>query len=367
MKKIYCLLLGVAIINVFSACDGSGPDESRDDFARAVMLQHWADEIIIPSYADYEQRCAEMQTAQQRFSEAATTENLQSLRSAWLEAYRSWQHVAFFEIGKAEEVSLRNRSNIYPTDTDEIRSLISSMDYNLELPSSYDAQGFPALDFLLYGSGADDDEIIIYLSEPRSAAYLADLVESLTSLASEVHGHWLSSYRDIFIAADGSSATASTDKLVNDFLFHYEKFLRAGKIGIPAGVFSGNVIAGSVEAPYSAIYSKELFFEAFDAMRDFFQGISVKDGSDGSSMEDYLIHVQERNDLADIAQNIENQWVLADAFIQDLDEDFGRQLAEDPTRMLGAFDELQKAVIFLKVDMMQALNIQVDFVDADGD
>ncbi len=35
--------------------------------------------------------------------------------------------------------------------------------------------------------------------------------------------------------------------------------------------------------------------------------------------------------------------------------------------MLTAYDELQKAVVLLKVDMLQALNIQVDFVDADGD
>ena len=35
--------------------------------------------------------------------------------------------------------------------------------------------------------------------------------------------------------------------------------------------------------------------------------------------------------------------------------------------MLETYDELQKAVVLLKVDMLQVLNIKVDFVDADGD
>ena len=35
--------------------------------------------------------------------------------------------------------------------------------------------------------------------------------------------------------------------------------------------------------------------------------------------------------------------------------------------MILSFDELQKNVVYFKLDMMQALNITVDYVDADGD
>ena len=35
--------------------------------------------------------------------------------------------------------------------------------------------------------------------------------------------------------------------------------------------------------------------------------------------------------------------------------------------MLEAYDELQRAVVLLKVDMIQAMNISIDYVDADGD
>jgi hypothetical protein len=35
--------------------------------------------------------------------------------------------------------------------------------------------------------------------------------------------------------------------------------------------------------------------------------------------------------------------------------------------MLLTYDELQKNVVLMKVDMLQAMNVSVDYVDADGD
>jgi hypothetical protein len=35
--------------------------------------------------------------------------------------------------------------------------------------------------------------------------------------------------------------------------------------------------------------------------------------------------------------------------------------------MLETYNELQRNVVFIKVDMLQALSIDVDYVDADGD
>jgi hypothetical protein len=35
--------------------------------------------------------------------------------------------------------------------------------------------------------------------------------------------------------------------------------------------------------------------------------------------------------------------------------------------MLETYDELQRNVILMKVDMLQALSIDINYVDADGD
>ena len=62
----------------------------------------------------------------------------------------------------------------------------------------------------------------------------------------EVSNSRTDGYRDEFVNKDGSTATSSVNKLVNDYLFYYEKFLRAGKIGMPAGVFSGDPLSDRV-------------------------------------------------------------------------------------------------------------------------
>ena len=53
--------------------------------------------------------------------------------------------------------------------------------------------------------------------------------------------------------------------------------------------------------------------------------------------------------------------------INNLSNNFSNQINTDNTKMTKAYDELQKAVVLLKVDMLQAFSINIDYVDADGD
>ena len=68
-----------------------------------------------------------------------------------------------------------------------------------------------------------------------------------------------------------------------------------------------------------------------------------------------------------LVSSITNQIAAARASITDLDANFYDQVVTDNTKMTKAYDELQKVVILFKTDMLQAFNISVDYVDADGD
>ena len=50
-----------------------------------------------------------------------------------------------------------------------------------------------------------------------------------------------------------------------------------------------------------------------------------------------------------------------------LNENFVDQVNENNIEMLKTYDVIQAGVVMLKVDMLQKLNISVDYVDADGD
>ena len=355
-------------LSICSCSDKKDNDPDQiDTFDRSEMLTFWADHIIIPAFENYDTSIQELVQAKDGFIQESNLQTLAVVREKWLKAYRDWQSVSMFDIGKAEEIGLRNFVNIYPCNIEEIEEFVSSGNYNLTLPSTFDAQGFPALDYLLFGIEEDDDQLFAALSQQDYRSYLSDLINRLSLLSKEVLTDWTESYRITFIQNDGASATASTDKMVNDFLFYYEKFFRAGKIGIPAGVFTGNPISSAVEAPYSGIYSKSLYISAFEAVQKFFKGTSFDGSLNGPSLQQYLEHVQEANQLLDISNDIINQWNEVSDLSEALNENLRVQVDFDNFEMLLVYDALQKAVVLLKVDMMQAFNIQIDYVDADGD
>jgi hypothetical protein len=277
-----------------------------------------------------------------------------------------------FEMGKPMELRYRDNLNIYPTDTVEIKDNIQSSSYNLELPSLNDSQGFPAIGYLLYGVGKNDAEILAQFSTSQNSEsyknYLTDLTSRINSLTQEVLDDWNAGYRDEFVSNSGNGANSSLDMMVNDYIYYYEKHLRAGKIGIPAGVFSGSSLSTHVEAYYSEDFSKDLFLASLDATQNFFNGIHFNAPTQsGESLSSYLNYLNTMKEGSDLTSLINEQFDAAREQAEPLNENFAAQIEADNTAMLATYDELQMNVVYMKVDMLQALNINVDYVDADGD
>lgn len=365
-------VLGLFITSMLLMSCGNGsndkPEPNLDDFNREEMLVNWSDNIIIPAYSNYVSKLGLFKEEAAKFTNQPTNANLELTREAWLEAYRAWQSVSMFEIGKAEALTIRNFTNIFPTDAAAIMKNIEAGNYNLELPSKNDEQGFPALDFLLNGVASDDESIVkVFEDTPAYGFYLNDVLERMLGLAEAVLNDWQGDFSASFISNDASSATSSVDKVINDYLFYYEKYLRAGKVGIPAGVFSSQVLPGNTEAFYHKGASKVLFLEGLDAVQNFFNGQAFSGNGNAPSLSSYLDFLDAQNGGEKLSTVINTQFDLARSKANALNDSFAMQVETDNSKMLQTYDELQKNVVLLKVDMLHALNVQVDFVDADGD
>jgi len=371
--KYWKLLSVFAILLVIFACTsedggpGDNPPTGNDSFDRGAMLANWADNIIVPSFTSFESDAGTLKNATNLFVDAPSVQNLQQLRLLWEKSYVNFQNVAMFDIGKAEEIRFRDRLNIYPTSASKIEGFIANGNYNLELPSTIDAQGFPALDYMINGLGATDTEIVDYYTINANASaykeYLKTLSETIAQLTTNVLEDWNNGYRDAFVANISSSASGSVDKLANDYIFYFEKSLRAGKVGIPAGVFSNEVLPQKVEAFYKKDISEKLLLESINACKRFFNG----GNNGGESFKTYLDFLNTIKNGADLATIINTQFDVALSKANTLNADFTQQIATDNFQMLETYNELQRNVILLKVDMLQALDINVDYVDTDGD
>jgi predicted lipoprotein len=371
MKKI-ALFFGFILVLVACSSNGGDDNASETNFDRTALLTNWADNIIIPSYTNYQSKLQSLTTSANTFVATPTESNLKALRTSWLESYKAYQYVSMYNFGKAEEVNLNMAANTYPTDAAGIETNISNGVYNLSLFSQFSRQGFPGLDYLLNGLGTTDATIVSFYSSNANAAnykkYLTDVTAKLKSNADAVVTDWNSGYRASYVANNGTSVTSAVNKTTNAFVNNLEKAIRTGKLGIPAGQFSAGVkYPEKVEAFYKKDVSKELLMVALQAEQDFFNGKYFNSATIGASLKSYLDYLNVIRDTKKLSDIINTQFAAITVSNNALSNNFSEQITADNAKMIAAYNTLQQNVIYTKLDMMQALNITIDYVDGDGD
>ena len=375
--SIKVILLSLILLNCTSDSDtndvieetGLNIEEQQTEFDRSSMLTFWADNIIIPSINSFYVELNSLNEYASSFTSNPNPSTLTQLRDQWLTTYRKWQHIEMFDIGVAEEIYFKNRMNIFPANVEKIENNISNFDFNLDDSVNFASQGFTAFDYLLFGIAQDDDEIIAKYSDSSQNydSYMVAITSKMIELTISVKSEWEGSYRDSFVESTENTATSSINIMLNDFVFYFEKGYRANKFGIPAGVFSGGPLPDRIEAYNGEIYSQILALEATTAIENFFNGIAYGDpNSTGLSIKNYLDFIE--SDVSDkLSARINNQLQTGKNKINELNANFKNQIEDNNNEMLLTYDAIQRTVTLLKVDMLQKLNVSVDYADADGD
>ena len=343
--------------------------QSTNEFDRSSMLSFWADSIILPSMISFEEELNVFNENVSNFTANPNTNNLALLREQWLIIYKNWQYVEMFDLGIAEEIYFKNRMNIFPANVQRIESNISNQEFNLDESANFAAQGFTALDYLLFGIGQEDDAILTKYSNTsfNYGEYLIQVTAKMQELTVLVKAQWEGNYRDSFVQSTDNTATSSINMMLNDFVYYFEKGYRANKFGIPAGVFSGGPLPNTIEAYHGKKYSKILSLEATSAIENFFNGVAYNDPETmGLSIKDYLDFV-ESSSAERLSERINEKLQGGRIKINELNTSFSKQIEDNNTLMLLTYDAIQSTVVLFKVDMLQKLNVSVDYADADGD
>ncbi|MGC4039248.1 MAG: imelysin family protein [Flavobacterium sp.] len=372
MKKLF-LTIGIVFTAVtLIRCSSSGDGETPDNFDRTALLANWADNIIIPGYVNYQTKVHALADNVTAFNAAPNEANLQTLRTSWVDAYKSYQTISIYYLGKAAEVSLNESANTYPADAAGIEANIASGTYNLAQFAQYSRQGFPGLDYLINGLGANDTAIVAFYATNANAVkyrqYLTDVTAKLKSNIDAVVTDWNSGYRDTFVSSTGTGVSSSVNKTTNLFVKNLEKTIRTGKIDIPAGLMSsGTLYPDKVEAYYKNDISKELLNISIQAQKDFFNGKYANSTTTGPSLKSYLDYLNAVRSGQNLSTVINNQFDAIFASTATLGNSFSQQVNTDNAKMIASHNVIQQGVIYIKLDMMQALNISIDYVDGDGD
>jgi hypothetical protein len=344
-----------------------GSSSAVKSFDREQMLTFIVSQIIIPSFDNLDMNLGELKTSFNLFNGAITEENLTDLRNKWLDAYKAWQSVEMFNIDKAMEDYYLFKSNTYPVDTTRVKTNIENGTYDLENPNNYSAQGFPTIDYLLYGLDNDSSKVINhFLENTKNMDYLGAIIGALVDNTKDIKDNW-KTVKDEFVKSTENTASSNLNMMVNDFIYYYEKGFRAHKFGIPGGVFSSGALPDKVEGYYSKVFTKELALVAMTSIKNFFNGISFENNEvKGQCLKSYLDYIESGKEKL-LSDEINAQLDIAEKSINQLDNSFVGQINSDLTNLLRTYDDIQATVVLLKVDMLQVLNINVDYADADGD
>ena len=368
MKYIYLTLISILL---FSCETQTGNVDDRiDNFSRIALLENLTNNIIVPNNKNLQSNLEELNNILINFTNNQTQTNLSELRNTYVDTYIAWQSVEMFNLGKAEEIDYTKAMNTYPCNTTTINNNITEQAYDFNDANwpSWASQGLPALDYMLYGLDSDSNLIINNYTDQvngdKYLDYLSSIINQMIINTNSVVQYWETN-KTSFISSDGNTATSSLNLLTNDFIYYYEKGLRANKIGIPCGKWNNyQIYEIGVEGYYRRNISKRLTLEALSACTKFFSGVGFN--SDTISGISYVDYLQSKGN-PDISVDIINGLDLAKSSINSLNNDFRIQLLTDNLSMLEAYDAVQKVVIDLKTDMLISLQITVDYNDSDGD
>ena len=337
-----------------------------DTFDRGSILANYSENIIIPRYNTFKSSMDILKNSIETFVNSPNSDNYDALQSDWIDSYKKWQYVEVFNISKAEEIMYGLKMNTYPVSKERTDNNIDEGKTDLTNPNDWSAQGFPGLDYMLHGIAETKDAVIeLYSSESKYGNYLLTLGSVMNENTIQVVDDW-TTYKDVFNSSVDNTATSAFNMMVNDFVYYFEKGLRTNKIGIPAGRFSSTPLPDKIEAYYYSKnsfgnLSKTLALESRKGVEELFLGLN-SDGVEGPSYKSYLDYLE-----TEIGTSVKTKLEEATLSLNDLQDNFLTQIAENNTLMLVAFDALQTIVVNLKTDMLSNFNIAVDYTDADGD
>jgi uncharacterized protein len=360
---------------LLTECKKQPPKEDPkgdDPFDRVAMLSNLGENIIVPAYDRLDKAMDSLQSTVDAFIVNPSDVSLLTTQHYFYTAYFAYQRVSTFEFGPADTELLRANANTFPCDTTQVKSKIAAGDFNLSTVADIDAKGFPAIDFLLYGSKQNNQAVLAFFTSSSNAAnaksYLAALVQDLKERTDRILSGWKTSgsnYLSVFKNNSGTSVGSSLGLLVNQLNFDLE-ILKNAKTGIPLGKKSlGTPYPDKVEAYYSG-KSLALAIEHLKSLEDIYLGRDIK-GKDGIGLDDYIVSTKATHPNGALNDVIKNKFISAKTKLAAVPETLSQSILTNTALVDEAYVELQQLVVLLKVDMPSALGVMITYEDNDGD
>jgi predicted lipoprotein len=359
---LFTLVLSLCL---FSCGDDNDGDNlpSTIDFDRKALLTSVADNLIIPNFESLQSSVNDLSAAVDAFVQTTNEENLAAMRTAWVQSAIDHQHCSAFGFGPGELLlgTYAEVLGAFPVDQSKVEQNMLNPDFDLPNSFDTDVRGLYTVEYLIYGNGISDAEIVAGFDQNRKD-YLLLIVAELKNTFDNIVSEWNATYRQEFIDSDGTAAGSSISLYYNEFVKDYEN-LKNFKLELPAGLTADQAEPEGtlVEAYFSGI-SRDLVVEHFENIKNIWFGLS-RSGEEIIGFDDYLESVVGGPELVTTTMTgidrIDN--AIANLPQGRLSENAG----SEEVKILR--DELQANTANFKSSMSSLLGISITFNSGDGD
>jgi len=322
----------------------------------ANLLINQVEEVVIPTSEEYQLKMSAFLSVAEAFIGGPDGTTLTSVRNAYLEANLAYQAMAVHNYYATENIDLVNTTNLYPVSVSLLDGFIENESYNFNTTAQQRANGFPALDYLLYGS---DDVVSAFSNQPKRGAFFLALVSAMKDKADSLLERWAGSLKENFIENGGTELGSSVSVQLNQSMLYYEVHVRGNKVGIPIGRLGPNDTpfdpdVTKIEGYYQSLQvsdeamSLNFLKAAIEEMEDIYLGTTAT-GEDGIGYEDLLLNIEQ--DEVDI--DIKAQ------YLEIYDQIAARTNISGDENL---YNSIQHLITLYKSDLFPLLNVQ----DADG-
>ena len=237
MKNYNAIIIALPLLLWMASCS---PDDgsTTPDFDHGSVLADQANNIILPTFSELATTCESLDNSINTLIANPNIINLEEARSNLFDARLAYQKCSpYSSFGPSNSYAVRNELNTFPSDATLIEQNIASGEYVLGSISNLDAQGFPAIEYLLWRVNNDAEILNALTNDSNRCDYLTSLSARCQEIASTVSDEW-TSYSTMYIQQDGTDVGSSLGMVVNSLNLDFEKFIRDGKVGIPLGIRS---------------------------------------------------------------------------------------------------------------------------------
>lgn len=356
-------LTAAGCVAALLGCASEGEGDTR-----RTLLERWSTELIVPLYAEFDQRSETVAVSVDALCAGPSEQALAAAREAWQAAREPFKRAEVFAFGPYSRPEFRIGPKIdsWPARPEQIEEWIageSPVDPATIAELGVFYKGLPVVEYLLFSPQASTPA---QLEDARRCEYLRSTAAELASRAREIHMAWSPEGGDFAGQLSGAGRTSTAwrtlrdafGEVVNRMGFTVEN-VRRDKLGRPLGDMTGGLAQPDVtESRFSGRAIRDIL--------DNLSGIEVLFfGDPARSLPGVSSYAIERGENFD--QRFRTALGASRTALEAVSVPLGEAVNTEADRVREASERLRELQQLIQVDLITALGLSLNFNDNDGD